>query len=254
MMYQLESLKVSVLTQMEAGALIKRHLDDLATLPSGAITDVPLTNYLTALSGKSALYEKALVQIRGNEETTKIEEADAVRDAAIGALNKAVELGSVSDVTGEAEAARVLGMVLKSYKGLAGLNYEAESNGIDNLVADFESAAYAQHVKTLNLDRYVVRLKESNATFKTLFGSRMVSTANKEYYDTKALRIDLFNTYKEFTLYLVAMANARQTDEFTRSLTLINTARKYYADMLAKRKGSSKADASEKEQTTEKTS
>ena len=251
MNFQLEILKVSHLTNMEAGALIKRHLDDLATLPSGTITDVALVNYLKLLTEKSADYEKSLVQIRGSEETRKIEDADLMRDAAIAAFSKAVDLGLASDLPDEAEAARVLGMVLKSYKGLAALNYEAESNGLDNLVADLEGATYNKHVKTLNLDRYVTRLKETNAAFKTLFGGRMVSSAAKESYDTKSLRAEMYITYKEFTLYLQAMANARKTDEFVQSLNLINTARKYYSDMLAKRKGSGdKTEETEKEETT----
>ena len=87
----------------------------------------------------------------------------------------------------------------------------------------------------LQLDRYVTRLQNANEAFKTLFSGRMVTTAMTESYDMKILRTALLNKYSDFANYVLAMAKATDNPLFANALTLLNTARKYYNDMLAKR-------------------
>ena len=57
-----------------------------------------------------------------------------------------------------------------------------------------------------------------------------------ETYDVLAIRKELLKQYADFTAYVLAMAKALDTPLFNTALTLLNTARKYYADMIARRK------------------
>lgn len=85
------------------------------------------------------------------------------------------------------------------------------------------------------MDKYVSRLQNANEAFKPLFSGRMVGTAMTETYDMKTLRTGLLNKYSDFAKYVLAMAKATDNPLFANALNLLNTARKYYDDMVAKR-------------------
>src|SRR5665647_645249 len=235
MKQSLEPLRVSMLTNMEGGQLMKRHLNDLRTLDPALLTDVPFTTYVQDLTGYAEKYEKALAQVRKNEETEKIMLADNVRDRALDAFGKALKLYAVSDDEAEVEASRGLRILLDSYKNLASSNYEAETIGIDKLVSELAGPNYSPKVSLLKMERYVTRISNANEAFKTLFGGRMMTVATTETYDLKSIRSEMANRYGEFCDYVLAMAKALNTPLFVTTLNLLNTARKYYADLLARR-------------------
>ena len=231
----LEPLKTSALTNMEAGQLMNRHLSDLSTIDPNLLTDVPYNNYMTNITGKMETYKKALAQVQKSEETEKIGLADDARDKAVGAFNMAIKLHAASDDPAEVEASRGLGILFGTYKNLAKLNYEAESLAIDKLTTDLNSPAYIEKVNYLHMNKYVSRLSDTNTTFKNLFSGRMVTDASTESFDMKAIRKDLQETYNDFTAYVLSMAKATESQLFATALNLLNTARKYYSDLLARR-------------------
>ena len=51
----------------------------------------------------------------------------------------------------------------------------------------------------------------------------------------KVIRTELQEIYSDFCDYVLAMAKATENPLFPAALNLINTARKYYADLLARR-------------------
>ena len=237
MKLKLEPLRLSGLTNMEAGQLLKRHLSDLATLDPQLLADAPFNTYLQALANHSVLFEKGLAQIRKNEETQKIEMADANRDKATVAYGRALKLYAVSDVPAEVEASRVLSILFDNFKNLPALSYEAETIAIDKLVGELEKENYATEINLLQVSRYVLRMKTTNDQFKILFGGRITTTAVTETYDMKTIRMDALKKYSDFTTYVLAMAKALEAPLFIQALNLLNTARKYYADLLARRAG-----------------
>ena len=235
MKLKLEPLRTSVLTNMEAGQLLKRHLNDIGTIDPTLLTDVPFSAYVQDLAEFADSYEKALAQVRKNEETEKIGLADDVRDKAVGAFGIALKLYAISDDPEEVEASRSLSIVFNSLKNLTALNYEAETLGIDKLVSELTGPNYSPKVSLLQMDRYVTRLANANEAFKTLFSGRMVTTAMTEVFDLKTIRTEMLKKYAEFCDYVLAMAKALNTPLFTTALNLLNTARKYYSDLLARR-------------------
>lgn len=236
MAYNLETLSASALTNMEAGQLIRRLLSDFSTIDPNLLTDVPYNNYVQGLRNQSNLYEMALAQVQKNEETEKIVQADGIRDKAVSALGLCIKLYALSDDPDEVEASRSLGILFGSYKNLTKLNYEAETLGIDKLISELPKPKYSQKVNFLQMERYVTRLSNANEVFKTLFSGRMVTTAMTETFDLKSIRIEMLKMYSEFTVYILAMAKALNTPLFNTSLNLLNATRKYYSDILARRK------------------
>ena len=231
----LEPLRTSVLTNMEAGQLLKRHLNDIGTIDPTLLTDAPFSAYVQDLAGYAENYVKAVAQVRKSEETEKIGLVDDVRDKAVGALGAALKLHAMSDIPEEVEASRSLGILFATFKNLATLNYEAETLGIDKLISELNSPAYSEKINMLHMSKYVARLTNANETFKTLFSGRMVSTAMTESYDLKTIRTEMLKKYSEFCDYVLAMAKALNTPLFITALNLLNTARKYYSDLLARR-------------------
>jgi len=236
MSLKLEPLNASVLTNMEFGQLMNRHEEDLKTIAPAMLTDAPYNHYVRQITTKSATYQKGLAQVQKNEETDKIALFDGVRDKAVNAFSRALKLSDLSDEPKEVEASKALGILFRTFKDLAVLNYEAESIGIDKLVSELEGEKYKGHVALLNIERYVTRMKVSNENFKVLFGNRMVTGAMTESYDLKVIRKEMLKLYSDFADYVLAMAKTEDAPPlFNTALTLLNTARKYYADLLARR-------------------
>jgi len=231
----LEQLRTSALSNMEAGQLARRHLSDLSTIDPGLCTDAPYNNYVQKLTIQADWYERALAQVRKNEETMKILLADENRDKSVGAFNGALKLYAMSDIPEEVEASRSIGILFGTYKNLPTLNYEAETLAIDKFARELRSPAYSEKISLLQMDRYVARMEVSNTEFKNLFSGRMVTTASTEIYDMKAIRAELQDICSDFAEYVLAMAKAVDNPLFPKALNLLNTARKYYADLLARR-------------------
>jgi len=232
----LEPLKASFLTIMEFGQLMNRHLKDLATIDQALLTDQAYNTYLQQITGKLVIYEKGIAQVRKNAETEKISLANKARNKAIVAFSVALELYGLSDDPAEADASRILLILYKTFKNPTKLNYEAKSIAVDKLVIELENERYAGKVAFLNIGRYVARMKTYNQQFKTLFDGRMVTEASTVTYDMRTIRSEMLAVYNEFTAYILAMRNALKTPLFITSLALLNTARNYYADLLARRK------------------
>jgi len=121
------------------------------------------------------------------------------------------------------------------------MNYEAETMAIDKLTADLDLPANAPKIALLQMDRYVVRLKSTNESFKTLFSGRLQSEAATEAYDMKIVRAETMKKYSDFCDFVLGNSKATNFTLFTMALNLLNIARKYYADLLAHREGVKKA-------------
>jgi len=235
MIYHLEPLRKVALSNMETGQLMKRHLADLNTIEPNLFTDESLNAYVRELARQSELYDKALAQVRKNVETEKVKQAGIVRDKAIRSYLTALKLYSLSDDETEVDACRSLQILMGSFKNLIRLNYEAKTLGVEKLVSELENEHYSPKVSFLQIARYVDRMKKTNRDFSVLFSARMVSEATTEAYNMKLIRREMLGKYSDFTAYVLAMAKATETQLFISSLNLLNAARKYYSDMLARR-------------------
>lgn len=248
MSLSVEPFRIYSLSHLECGQLMKQTLDGFKSVTTTEPADPALDRYVAALSSQAETYEKALVRVRKSEDTLKIQQADEARNQAIYTLKRTLQLYAGSDLTEEAEAARSLQILVGSFGRLTRLNYEAESIAIDKLLADLAGPNYNAKAAQLQLDRVINRLLDTNETFKTLFGHRIVTAANTETYDVRALRKEMTITYNDLCGYVLAMAKAHGTEPYLSQLELINTARKYYSDFLARRNSTRKT-TKQKEET-----
>jgi hypothetical protein len=230
----LEGVNLTKLTNLEFGQHVKSVNDGITAL--NIVTNENFKNYQSQLLAAIANYDKAMVQIKKSDETAKITAADTLRDIAISALNRYLNVFELSEIEAEVLAFQSLNTLLKQYKGIQKWNFEEETNGIESLLKDLNSDKYLPSVTLLKMNDYVARVTTTNSAFKTVFGGRTQESASKEVFDVKKLRADLKTTYVDMIDYVLVMSKALNNDEFNKSLDVINTVRKYYSDLIAKRK------------------
>ena len=242
MAYELEPLAASTLQTMETGQLTARVVEDVGAIPTELKTDVPYNKYVAKLGEISELYFRALAQVRKREETELIVKADGLRDKTISSFKMAIKLHLAAIDPEEAEAARGLSILFGAYKEIDKMNFEAESLAIDKLVSDLNTPAYSPKIEFLHMQKYVNNMAEANASFKNLFSQRLQGVAATEVFDIKIIRKEMQTLYDDFCEYVLALAKATDLPLFVDTLGLINTSRKYYADLLARCAGNAKND------------
>src|SRR5665647_838338 len=99
MSYNLEPLKSSLLTNMEFGQLMKRHLSDLASIDQALLTVPSYSAYLQQLASGLIPYEIGLTRVHKNEETEKISQADIIRNKAVVSFAVNLKLYQLSDLS-----------------------------------------------------------------------------------------------------------------------------------------------------------
>ncbi len=237
-MKTLHPLSVTRLTVLEFGQHIKSVLENINALGANFITDAAVINYVQSLSGKMSNYDAAVLKVAKSDETLKLAEADKLRDNAITSLTRLVSVYELSPNDNEVDAYKSLQTLLNTYKGLQRWNFEEETNGIDNLLADFANPKYTPHITLLNVTPWITQLTAANTNFRTLFTVRTQETSAKQSFDVGAMRKEIKIVYDDAANYILSMAKAQNTDQYNKTLDVINAIRKYYYDLLAKRKPS----------------
>lgn len=234
----LHKLNVARLTHLEAGQLIKSSIKDLETAAINTATDIHINSYVNKMVTDSVEFDKGLLQIKKNQETEELAHLDQVRDLSLTAFNRQLKVYELSINPAFVTAYKAVTIVVKKYKNLATLNYEAQSNGIDNLVADFKGPVYAPHIATLNMGAFVDNIVVANEDFKSLFSKRSTGISATEVFNIKKIRKAAFANYTNYTQYVLSLARVNTGDDYYKNIfNIINQTRKYYSDLLAKREG-----------------
>jgi hypothetical protein len=249
MKYQISNLNLIHLNNVEFCALMNRNLSDINQMTAHLITDPILTSYLKRLHDQKEEYLRSILNARKHSLTDQIAEDNKARNGAFRLLRKAVKLASESMITDERLSGEELVILMKSYHNIDYVNYAAKSYSIANLLDQLTNSTYAPHVSKLNLDRYVGHLQATNDAFEQHHHSRASDMAITENQDTRALRLQLGDFYREVTIYVQALANATDHEQYVKTIALINGGRKYFSDMLARRRGV-KASAKAKKEAT----
>jgi hypothetical protein len=240
-MKKLRNLKLSSLTHFEAGQLIKSNLADVSTAGINQNTDPLIRNYLTTLTADSAQMDLALKEVEEQQETDDLELLDMNRDESVVVARMQLKIHGRSKNAAEKAAFNTLRIPFNTYKNIEKLNYVAESNAIDNFVAELEKPVYAAAVTTLNFGGMITRMKNDNTAFKTVFSARSTNVAASVDYDAKAIRKNMMANYAAYVAYVTSLTNATANlanNAYYLSLfNIIDNNRKYYSDMLARKGG-----------------
>lgn len=234
-MKKLNPIGLTDLRVLEFGQFMKSSISSTQAL--APIADANTTAFLTALIAQSNEYDLAMMNIAKSAETIKIENADKARDQSVTVFERQLSVFEYSEVPAELDAFASIMVVMNVYKNMQNMNYEQESNAIDNFVTELSNATYAPHVFTLGMDALVARISTKNTEFKTLFEGRTLELAAKPSYDVKSMRNDLRVTYQDFANYILSMAKLPGATQAVDILNVLNTVRKYYHDLLAVRAG-----------------
>ena len=145
-----------------------------------------LTAVLKPLEDAFKDEDEAVFPQRGNAMNAQLRELDDRRDKAYYSLQHAVEAGLYSEEAAELEAAKRIDEIMKRYAGVATMNYDKETGGLKNLLADLAETEAAKAVKVLHAEGAVKRIGDHNKAFDEAFRGRFAG--DKKLYDMKALR------------------------------------------------------------------
>ena len=145
-----------------------------------------LTAVLKPLEDAFKGEDEAVFPQRGNAMNAQLRELDDRRDKAYYSLQHAVDAGLYSEEAEELEAARRVSEIMKRYAGVATMNYDKETGGLKNLLADLAETEAAKALKVLHAEGAVKRISDHNKAFDEAFRGRFAG--DKKLYDMKALR------------------------------------------------------------------
>ena len=179
---------------MEIKKIFKRELqhlehyqftDHLLTMAKEANV-AKLTAVLKPLEDAFKDEDEAVFPQRGNAMNAQLRELDDRRDKAYYSLQHAVDAGLYSEEAEELEAAKRVSEIMKRYAGVATMNYDKETGGLKNLLADLAETEAAKALKVLHTEGAVKRISDHNQAFDEAFRGRFAG--DKKLYDMKALR------------------------------------------------------------------
>lgn len=234
---KLNKLSTSQLHYVESGQFIIRFLTDFNNSILDATLDPEFNSLYESLKFQSPNYDRALMQIKARAESETLLKLDEIRDRKIATIRKAVDVFKFADDQAEKEAYALMMTVLRTYNGLEKMNFEAESLATDNFIAELRNPHYWMAVQTLGLQNHLQVLETANVNFKSLFSTRSSGIISTEVYDTKALRKNILDTYKDLAEYVFVMAKQKKSSYYIDILTILNVGRSYYSDIIARRKG-----------------
>ena len=179
---------------MEIKKIFKRELqhlehyqftDHLLTMAKEANV-AKLTAVLKPLEDAFKDEDEAVFPQRRNAMNAQLRELDDRRDKAYYSLQHAVDAGLYSEEAEELEAAKRVSEIMKRYAGVATMNYDKETGGLKNLLADLAETEAAKALKVLHAEGAVKRISDHNQAFDEAFRGRFAG--DKKLYDMKALR------------------------------------------------------------------
>ena len=145
-----------------------------------------LTAVLKPLEDAFKDEDEAVFPQRGNAMNAQLRELDDRRDKAYYSLQHAVDVGLYSEEAEELEAAKRVSEIMKRYAGVATMNYDKETGGLKNLLADLAETEAAKALKVLHAEGAVKRIGDHNKAFDEAFRGRFAG--DKKLFDMKALR------------------------------------------------------------------
>ena len=234
--YTLIRLDLFRVKNAEFKQFITRFFEDFQGTELSLDTDEVFKSLFESLKSKSDTYAKALEQVRAKEESKKISELNKIRNADFQALKDSIKPYRNAKTEAKQKAYHAIKLVLDNYKDVTKDTYEEETKRLNTLISTLKSATYQAQVETLKIGEFLSELETSNTAFNELFSHRSLKDLQKEVYNVKDLRKELTDIYQRLSAYIIANAQVKDEAFFTKTLEVLNNSRKYYADVLARRK------------------
>lgn len=235
----LHSIDVTHLSNLEASQFITLLFKDIDSVKVDISKDPEMDDRFQTLKTQGDAFYKAILSIRAMVQSQELEVLDLDRDHKIGTIRlhiAAFRYRIEPDIKPAFAAANI---ILNAFDGLESLNYEAESAGIHKFLDEWNKPENAVHVKALGLQLHLDNLKKAADAFDNVFQNRSGITLGKEQFDARALKNAMLKTYNSIAKYILAMVDfGKDENLYPPLLNAFNNGRKYFADLMAKRKGS----------------
>jgi hypothetical protein len=189
-----------------------------------------IVDYWMAKFDEYLLLEGTLVDaVKGSKYTEKIAEADSRIDRDIVGINSIIESGLHHYDPIIVEAAKVLAIRMKSFRGeIEKKAYEEESAAVKILVKDFKGV-YAEQVNIVGLENWVIELDEAQVVFENLFIQRNKELAGRPKEKLITVRREIDSIYRNMVSLITAYtllngeeSTAEFIEELNREITYFN--------------------------------
>jgi Family of unknown function (DUF6261) len=195
--------------------------------------ETQVSNLQTAITPLNDLF---MIE-RGNLLTGELQALDARRDAALSGLRLAASAYSFHFNAELKKAADIIAAAIDKFgTGLVRMNYVAETEVIESLVADVAAdAELAAAIAKLQLSDWIAELNTANVLFNTTYLSRTSSYAAKPSGSLTELRLVASKTYTELVAHITAHSTLTPSDAYTQLFGNINSLTDQYNKMVYSR-------------------
>ena len=199
-----------------------------------------VNNYIQfnrALQGEDIAYKK----VQKSSITKDLNEKDSERDNLLRSFRSLVSSSQQHFNKDKAAAAYRLILQIDAYGNLSAQSYENETANVYNLLQDLESK-HSADIATLGLGAWITEIETVNKDFDQLMKSRYSESAEQaEIGSLRDARLETDKAYNAMKERLNAAIIFNGEDKYRKTVTELNVIIKRYNDIIARRKGSSKA-------------
>jgi hypothetical protein len=214
-------------------------MKDIITISkSNNVAALKIETQVNNLIGATTPLDELFMIERGNLLTADLEALDTRRDAAITGLRLAATAFTYHfDATISNAATVIASGIDKHGTSLARLNYIAETEVIESLVADCTTnAEMTTAIATLQLQAWVAELDAANKAFNQLYISRTSSYASKPQGSLTELRVTTTAAYSALAAHITAHNTLNPSDGYTKLIAELNSLTDQY-NRLAENRG-----------------
>ncbi|ERI81249.1 hypothetical protein HMPREF1981_03290 [Bacteroides pyogenes F0041] len=199
-----EDFNLAKLSMNELAELVKQHLQAIDTCePPLDLSAFPIIEkYLKTLRTRAGELKEALAAIPKDSVSESILLADRARDKALSVFRRKMQMFELTTDPNEEAAYKQLNEMWSKYETLAYMNFQVETEGINELVFNLTTSRFSSQVATLNLEPEVEQMRTDNENFKRVFGQDPERSEAKISYDARELYHTLIENYKRYREYL----------------------------------------------------
>src|ERR1035437_10047417 len=136
---KLDGIYLGRLTHPEFSQCIDRQVTEIQAQGNEVLTDVTINELLAELAANGLEFHNAILRIKKSPYTDLLKTLDAVRDRALMNYDHALRQFNYSEDSEEFKAFHKLTILSTTFKGIAKLNYEAETKEMKKFLANLET-------------------------------------------------------------------------------------------------------------------
>lgn len=236
-MEPLKGLNIKQLTNTEFTQLLRDTLVDAKNTGVAILeSDVPLKRYLTDVETGILPFETVTKNPQKDIYTQTLTEKDMLRDRAFRSFGRKLRTFEWSDNALELAAYQSLIILWDIHKDTPDKNVKDQSGATHNFLNDLDKEPYKSDLATLKMEKDRDKILITNNAYDEDAHNRRAALAAKGVTDTKAMRNNLSDAYRDVSEYILAMAKAYpEVTEWQTLLTNLNVTRKRYAELIARK-------------------